>query len=106
MRKATDTKLTWIAINPESLPAEHRKAYDALRKCFDATKKAKQAFEAHMVATIKGATSYPETHPLKSVNVGLNAGNGAKFSYLRGIAVAVAPAESDKATRDAASLVA
>ena len=106
MRKATDAKLTWIAINPDTLTPELRKHYDALRKCFDATKKARQAFESATAGVIKGATSYPETHPLKAISDALKAGNAAKFSYLRGIAVAAAPAETDKAQKGAASLVA
>lgn len=107
MRKANDVKLDWAAINPESLTGDYRKAYDALRKCFEATKKAKLAFEAMTVLAVKGAT-YPDDvsyAAIRKVQTLLNAGNEARFSYLRGIAVAAAPASTaTKGDRNGVSL--
>lgn len=86
--------LSWLAINPDTLPAPVKVKHEAIRELFAQLKEAKAAFEAEASAMlVKIATGLPADAKatLKVDAKGKFPANSEfKFSYLRGIAVATA----------------
>ena len=94
-------ELSWLTINPETLPAALQTKHQAIRDLFATLKVAKESFEKDCDAVlVKLAKAMPEEAKavLKiSADGKFPTGSVRKFSYMRGIAVATASAPKGKA---------
>ena len=92
--RKSDEKLAWTAINVETLPEQAAKRYARLKECFAATKAAREDFETYMSKMFAGidTAKLPADNKARLIAEELKAGREAKFSYLRGMAIATAPA--------------
>lgn len=82
--------LTWINANVDSLPAEAKALHAKVREAFEITKAAKQAFESNIIASMAKLDPAKVDASIRDLVTGLKAGKTLKFSYMRGLAVAVA----------------
>ncbi len=74
---AKDKNLTWTNVDADTLTGELKKRHDALRKTFEATKVAKDHFAEEFIKQYEAKFGkLPE-------------GKTLKFSFLRGMAVAI-----------------
>lgn len=87
----TKEKLAWVAIDPTTLSPKAQAAHKVLRDHFEATSKAKAAFEALANAEIFGASGVP-------------AGKEAAYAYRRGIAIALATAKGASTSQAAGAV--
>ena len=103
--KKSDEKLAWTAINVETLPEQAAKRYAKLKECFAATKAAREDLETYMSKMFAGidTAKLPADNKARLIAEELKAGREAKFSYLRGMAIATATLAGPKSNSKAIS---